>query len=273
MLSKGKRYPERYATDYELELIIQSEGAMYIGDKLYPVNKGDIVFRRPGQFTQGIAPYCGYLICFDLVNSTDKKPETYNFCTRGIHEGEFQDYYIEPSLEVIPGIFHPIFAEKYTGLFESVYKEYINQRQTSQMLLKAYILQILSYLADDALDIQNSVIRPSPYSRTIKKVFEYIKENYQSKINLDTMAALVNLSPAHFHKVFTNTIGMTPNEYVTKVRLDHAKELLLNTDMHVYKVGIECGIDNIPYFSCLFKKYYGSSPSEFKRKHNRKNEK
>lgn len=269
MLTKGRRYPERYANDYELEYITQSDGAMYIDDKLYHINKGDIVFRRPGQFTQGIAPYMGYLVCFDLLNSTGKKPETYNFCARSKYENEFQDYYIEPALEVIPCIFHPVNTEKYAGLFELIYGEYINQRQTSQMLIKSYILQILSHLSNDVYDMKYSAVKPSAYSKTVKKVLDFISENYKSKIRLDTMAAFADLSPAYLHKIFKDTVGITPNEYITKLRMEHAKELLLNTQLQVYKVGMECGIDNVPYFSYLFKKYYGSSPLEFKRKYGR----
>jgi len=63
-------------------------------------------------------------------------------------------------------------------------------------------------------------------------------------------------------------MNITPNEYITRLRLDKSKELLVKTGLPVYEVALQCGFENIPYFSYVFKKYLNVSPGEFRKRHN-----
>jgi Pyruvate/2-oxoacid:ferredoxin oxidoreductase delta subunit len=76
----GYRLKERYVYDYEVEFIIFSEGSMIIDEQHHIVKQGDVVFRRPGQYTQGIMPYNCYLICMDMLSNIRQKPASYDFC-------------------------------------------------------------------------------------------------------------------------------------------------------------------------------------------------
>ena len=261
---KGYRYPERYVYDYELELIIHSEGAMYIDDRLYPVEKGDVVFRRPGQLTQGIPPYNCYLICIDLAGNV-KDAGTYAFCPA--IPDVFQPYYINPLLEAIPVVCRPYPYEKYQHLFDRVYEEFSAASDTSPMMLKSYALRLLTVLIQDAGQATNTVIASSPYGKVIKAVLDHIHHHIDARLSLDALAKIADLSPTYFHKVFREAIGTTPNEYITRFRMELAKELLLSTDTPIYKVGQKVGIENAPYFSYLFKKYTGISPDVFRKRH------
>ncbi|WP_094550662.1 helix-turn-helix transcriptional regulator [Petroclostridium xylanilyticum] len=270
LFTQGMTYPvgyklnKRYIYDYEIEFFLESSGAMFIDDKLYPIHKGDIVFRKPGQTTQGIMPYCCYLICFDLLGNTHKDPETYDFD----REQEFQNYYLNPVLDCIPPLFHPASGEKYHHLFDAVLKKFINPGEGSPLLLKAHVLQILYHLHEDIRNpLMNTGMPLSPHYMTLKKVVEYAQKNIQDKINLQKLAELAGLSPNHFHKIFSETMGITPNNFITKLRLDKAKELLVKTNQPISEVALECGFENIPYFSFLFKKHLNISPGEFRRKH------
>lgn len=263
-LPEGFKLKERYVYDYELEFFTYSKGSMIIDDKNYTINKGDIVFRRPGQYTQGTMPYCCYLICFDLLGNTGKNLLTYDFD----EVQQFQAYYLNPIIDIIPTVFHPPFYEKYNELFDAVLKEFIKAQQCSSLMLKSNVLRILYELYED---VKNPLTGKSniatSYYAPLKRVTEYIEKNYGNKISLNKLSEIANLSSTYFHKVFTETLGITPNEYVTKVRVDKAKELLIRTDLTIYDIALKCGYENIPYFSYTFKKRLNISPSEFRKRY------
>ncbi|HEX2954759.1 MAG TPA: AraC family transcriptional regulator [Bacillota bacterium] len=264
-MPKGQKLPERHVFDYELEFFVESDGAMWIDGELYPITKGDVVFRRPGQITQAIMPYQCYLICFDMTGTSEKSPENYDFCSE--RNKIFQCNYANPILEIIPNVFHPAVDGRYLGLFNEVLKETINPTESSSLLLKAYILQILNLLYRDLKDpLINGLVPNSPYGSAIKRAVDYVRNNLETPLSLELLAHQADLSPNYFHKVFHETMGLTPNEFIIRLRLEHAKELLARTTMQVYKVAIECGIENVPYFSYCFKKHHGISPKEFRRR-------
>lgn len=261
---EGFRLKERYVYDYELEFFVYSKGGMTIDDKEYNISKGDVVFRRPGQFTQGVMPYSCYLICIDLLGNTGKDPQTYDFTK----EQEFQNNYRNSLLDEIPPVFKPSNHLKYQEMFDLVLKEFINPRDFSGILLKSTVLKIIYEICSDIKNpfINNENINSANYM-AVKRAKEYIDSNLKQKITLSKLASIVNLSPTYFHKVFTETLGITPTEYTTNVRIDKAKELLVKTNLPVYEIAIECGYDNIPYFSYIFKNRINIAPGEFRKRH------
>lgn len=262
--NEGFRLKERYVYDYELEFFVYSKGGMLIDDKEYNISKGDVVFRRPGQFTQGIMPYSCYFICIDMLGNTGKNPETYDFTK----EQDFQINYRNSILDEIPPVFRPSNYIKYHELFDLVLKEFINPSDYSGILLKSSILKIIYEICSDLKNpfVNNENISSAHYM-AVKRSKEYIDTNFKKKITLSNLASIVNLSPTYFHKVFTDTLGITPTEYTTNVRIEKAKELLVKTNLPVYEIAIECGYENIPYFSYIFKNRINVAPGEFRKRH------
>jgi AraC family transcriptional regulator len=273
LFTQGLNYPigyklgARFVYDYELEYFISSSGSMLIEDTIYPITKESIVFRKPGQLTEGIMPYCCYLICFDLTGQTPKDPKTYNF----EQTQDFQHYYQNSIIEAIPAVFQTQYGDRYQYLFDSVLKEFVNPSEGSELILKSYVLQILYQLYQDVTNpFAHENVPLSPHYITIKKVVQYIQTNYPQKMNLNPLAAIADFSPSHFHKIFTATMGTTPNEFIIKLRLAKAKELLVKTGLPVSEIAIQCGFENIPYFSYLFKQQLHISPAEFRKQHSYK---
>ena len=260
---EGYKLRERYVYDYELEFFTYSKGYMTIDNEKYPVKKGDIVFRRPGQHTQGVMPYNCYFICFDLLGSTDKNPETYDI----YKPNTFQNFYLNKIIDNIPTIFSPASYEKYHELFESILKEFINPRDCSEMVLKSGVIKILYELYNDSRNPFISGQQYSYYYPAIKKVIDYIKDNIGTKLDLTVFADISGYSPNYFHRIFTKAIGITPNEYVIRIRLDKAREFLAKTNTPITEVAFKCGFENTPYFSYVFKKNLNISPGEFRKRH------
>ncbi len=103
------------------------------------------------------------------------------------------------------------------------------------------------------------------YRDIIKKAKDYIEENYdKDEISLNTVAAKVGLSPSHFSTIFGQEMGETFVEYLTKVRMEKAKELLRTTSKKTTDIAFLVGYRDAHYFSNLFKKTQGCTPREYR---------
>ncbi|WP_195571447.1 bifunctional transcriptional activator/DNA repair enzyme AdaA [Paenibacillus sp. 1001270B_150601_E10] len=108
-----------------------------------------------------------------------------------------------------------------------------------------------------------------PEQEWIDTVKAYIEEHHASTLSLQTLGDISHSSPYHLHRTFKKLIGMTPNEYVQLVRIDHAKKQLAESEKTIADIGAEVGLDNPTYFATLFKKQTGMSPSEYRSAHER----
>ncbi|HEX9061881.1 MAG TPA: AraC family transcriptional regulator, partial [Clostridia bacterium] len=209
-LPLGYRLRERYVYDYEFELILFSNGSMLIDENEYPVRKGDIVFRKPGQFTQGIMQYSCCLVCLDMLNNTGKNAADYDF----YKEHVYQNYIINEILDSFPPVFNPTNTEKYRFLFDSILEEFINPSLGSELVQKASALNLIYQLYHDVTNpFLNTSIPLSPHYAKIKQVIEYINNNIEKKMMLEELSSISGLSPNHFHKIFSKTMGTTLNSY------------------------------------------------------------
>lgn len=264
--TKGEPLPARCVRDYELEYFFDSEGSMYINNELIPIHKGDVVFRKPGQYTQGIMPYSCYFIALDITNSLSSNHDWYNTGLWELEEVEFQTYYNNNILDSIPTVFHVQNEDKYYNLFDMVFKEYHNPTQGGEILIKSTVLNILYHLYQDSCNPAIKMLQ-SPYGKVIKKSLEFISENINKKITLKQLSEYAELSPNYFHKIFTEIMKITPNDYITEARLNMAKDLLLRTNQKIYYIADQCGFDNVSYFSFLFKKSFHITPAEYRNRH------
>ena len=92
----------------------------------------------------------------------------------------------------------------------------------------------------------------------------YINLHYAERITLDDLARVISINKFYLQKLFKRCIGLSPNEYLIYTRLTQAKHLLLTTDHSISRIAMDVGIDNVGYFTNLFKKYEGCAPSVFR---------
>ncbi len=105
----------------------------------------------------------------------------------------------------------------------------------------------------------------SQHSRLIRIAETYLDEHYmEADLSLHAVSALVNLSPGHFSTVFAQQTGQTFKEYLTGLRLQKARELLRTTDLRSSDISYQVGYNDPHYFSFVFKKNTGCSPTRFR---------
>jgi YesN/AraC family two-component response regulator len=101
-------------------------------------------------------------------------------------------------------------------------------------------------------------------SDKIKKVYDYIQQNFTKTITLNEISELVNMSPVSFNRFMKNRTGKTFITYVNDTRISFATRWLLETDLSIGEIGFKCGFNNIANFNRLFKKAKNCTPKEFK---------
>jgi AraC-like DNA-binding protein len=91
----------------------------------------------------------------------------------------------------------------------------------------------------------------------------FIDRHFDEAIQLAGIATHAHLSPFHFHRLFTKVYRITPHQYITKKRLEKAKELLKTGNITIAGICTGIGFESHGSFSMLFKKYCGIPPKEF----------
>lgn len=101
-------------------------------------------------------------------------------------------------------------------------------------------------------------------SGVICKAKAFIEENYHRDISLDDVSRKVDISPYYFSKLFKEETGENFIEYLTNIRIEKAKKLLLHSDLSIKNICLDTGYSDPNYFSRLFKKQVGLTPTEYR---------
>ncbi|GGG01420.1 response regulator transcription factor [Paenibacillus abyssi] len=99
----------------------------------------------------------------------------------------------------------------------------------------------------------------------VVKAKAWIKEHISQKISIKDISDHVYMNPTYFCEFFKKQTGKTVLDYITDVRLEKARELLLDTDLNIGKISQQLGYQDTKYFSRLFKQKWGQLPSEYKK--------
>lgn len=119
--------------------------------------------------------------------------------------------------------------------------------------------QVVHYVSDYFTNLQKSKLNPGYIS-------QYISLHYMENLYQDHMADIFETTPKYFSNYFKKAFGVNYVDYLNRVRLMHAKELLKNTDLTAAEIGKKVGYINSTTFSSTFKKYFGISPGEYRKK-------
>ena len=125
----------------------------------------------------------------------------------------------------------------------------------------AYLMLIL----DNILKQVN--LKPLKEGKDIKwiqQVLSYLNENYSNPIKLDDLSKKMGISKFHLSRNFNARIGRSISEYVNRLRVEKAKVLLENTELHITTIAMECGFDSLTTFFRVFKELGVGSPKKYR---------
>ncbi len=103
------------------------------------------------------------------------------------------------------------------------------------------------------------------YKNRINRVFQYIDENLDSDLSLNTISEVAFFSPFHFHRIFKIITEETLNEYVTRRRVEKSASDLIHKNIGITEMSLKYGFNDNSSFTRTFKKFYGVSPTNFRK--------
>ena len=231
------------------EIYYMKEGTCtyYIEDNTYKVQPGDVIL-IPGNTSHRTA-YGGVAHTRLLVNCSDA-------------------YIPAPVLERLAAIGHLYRNHKVLSqleeLFAKIEHEYSHADPLSAEVLKCFTAELMFVILRHKNEHEKNHQNSNDFITTMQ---EYIQNNYMNDIKLSSVAEMLSISQEHLSRVFKQETGIGFKEYLVSFRLQKAEEMLKHeTGRAVSEVAYACGFNDGNYFSYKFKKAFGISPTEVRRK-------
>ena len=133
---------------------------------------------------------------------------------------------------------------------------------TAQIKTKIILLQFILEMWKQGFVIENDT---SGRNTVEKEMVSYVQQNFTGKISLKEFGEQFHLSEKYISRYFKEHFHIALSQYVTYLRLEHAKQLLQDTDIPITEVAMQSGYQNVSYFIRSFKKAYGVSPLKYKK--------
>ena len=155
----------------------------------------------------------------------------------------------------------------------------VNEHRECENISNAIFLNITlkmqNYILVENSEICTSILQcVSEYNRLMVKndriidsIKQFVNENLDKDIGLQTLAEHINMNPNYLSVYFKKKTKIKFSDYVMKLKVERAKELILKSDLRMYEIAARVGYKNQRYFSVFFRKMTGLTPSEFKTKH------
>mgnify|MGYP001577997910 FL=1 len=234
---------------HELIFVTGGKGYIIAGHKRYSFKKGSLLYIWPNEQysleTDVGEPFYGLSVHFSYATvefNSDKCNITKETDTLPLDFVQnLQDYY------QINNIFKEL-VENWLGKFPGY--EFI-----TKTLLQRLLFEILLNKRKNSQNYSTSL--------KVEKIIEYMQQNIDTKLNLEDLSKLVQLSSTYLTRIFKETTGYSVIKFFNKIKVDKAKELIIEGDKKVKEVAQILGFTDEFYFSRIFKKIEGISPSEF----------
>ena len=152
-------------------------------------------------------------------------------------------------------------CEQLAGVYAAEIDE-SESKITGQIKKKIILLQFIHELWKKGFIVENDTTGRNTVE---KEMVSYIQQNYTGKILLREFGEQFHLSEKYISRYFKEHFHITLSQYVTYLRLEHAKQMLQETDISVTEVAMQSGYQNISYFIRSFKKTYGVSPLKYRK--------
>ena len=141
-------------------------------------------------------------------------------------------------------------------------KDESESKIATQVRTKIILLQFILEMWERGFVIEND---KSGRNTIEKEMISYIQQNFMEKISLKEFSEQFHLSEKYISRYFKEHFHITFSQYITHLRLEHAKQLLQDTDIPVTEIAMQSGYQNVSYFIRIFKKTYGVSPLKYKK--------
>ena len=241
----------------EIELIYVDEGQIdvIIGEKRYCAEKGTTLYissRTPHITYAASDGTSGTLVQFRTEDFLDNSVKSASKYLPG------PAVLSDKPLTIFPAD-SPI-AESMRGIM----KEYNERKNAYETFIISAVYSILGFLYRNDIIVDAAAYIDAHSIQKLLPILEYINENYNKALTLDTVSSEFGLNPSYFSRMFKKAVGSGYTEYLNFVRVSRAEKLLRSTDMNVLDIALEVGFSSVSYFNRVFKKIKNCTPSVYK---------
>lgn len=254
-INKNTMSTKYHSHDFiEISVILDGPVKYVIENELVLLNKGDILLFNPGVSHQEYV--CKGSLGHELhIGIT-------NFRLEGFRKNFILTKDNSPVIRLKKN------EDEFFKCCNEIIEEQKNNALGYDLVLKALVMKLLVALLRETHFEENSKhtvkysFESTDKQNLVKAIIDFMNENYMNDISLDKIAKNMYLSPVYISKIFKEETGDSPINYLIRKRLEKAKELLEVEGLPVKIAAKSVGYDDAYYFSKLFKKYYGISPSK-----------
>lgn len=166
----------------------------------------------------------------------------------------------EPILKNCFGSHDPVLFHLCQTLLDSLGSNASMHPLFADGIATALAIHLLEHHSDAARPASSGLSR-----RQLTLVEEHIEAHLAEPLHLALLAALTGLSPWHFSRCFKTSTGQTPHQYVIRLRMEHARQLIVTTLLPMLSIALETGFSSAAHFSQSFRKYWKTSPAMLRR--------
>ncbi len=256
-IEKEEKYKYHCHDFVEISIITEGIADYYIEGNNYTLRKGQVLIFNAGTYHK-------------VVTSRDISNTQIHIAINNFKLSEVKENFINTK-----GSGPILTIKEHKDEFLSCCREIVNEQEKKEMgyplMLKALIMKLLIILCREIegedIIISNKYqcsFASSEKKNMVQSIIEYMEKGYKEDISLDRIAKNMYVSPVYISKIFKEETGDSPINYLIKIRLAKAEELLKESTLSIKAVAQNVGYSDAYHFSKLFKKYYGISPSQVK---------
>lgn len=258
--------PNRH-DNYEMVYMKKGYAVFEISGQKVEMGPNDIVIIKPMQYHKLIVKSesgCEFIVLYftfeNRINGEHAQIPAEDFLNFVSNKGESP--YI--SLKVSP-------KNEIVVLLNRILKERKSSEPGSEFLNYLLIMELFVLLSRALkMEWENSVkLKSSKLKELIDISINYIHNNFERDISLGDIAKYVFLSPSYFTRAFKEQTGMSPISYLLKIRIERAKEMLVDTGLKISDIALSVGFSNQQRFNEMFKKYAGLTPLQYRKQNTR----
>ncbi len=259
---------ERRLLDYLLVFIEQGVCCFTLNGDVLPLQAGMFCLIQPGQrielrgLTHTVTPYAHFDVFYN-----PRREESFATRPGQINLLPYQDLQ-QPGLNEIEGVFLAPCFEPPTSQFCEDWLEIVHLWNSPDALANMKASQRLGILLlrilSSSLNRRDGQSPPAIGRRDFGWVPSYLSTHLSEPISVADMARKARLSPSRFHAVFQQQFGTSPRRYLLEMRVQHAAELLANTDWTLAHISSLCGFADVHHFAHTFKRVTRRTPGEYR---------
>lgn len=148
------------------------------------------------------------------------------------------------------------------SISERIVRETEGRTEFSEVLLRLYFCELYVRLSQILSETERMLSRPvNPF---LARAMEHIQNFYSEKLTLDQIASAAGMSERHLTRLFSDSLGMTAQEYIAMLRLKKAKELLETSSLDITGIAQACGYGTSQYFTTCFSRSEAITPKKYR---------